>query len=495
MPDKKCKICGTLVTRFIKSKQQYWDWCSNRCMGRDPEILKRKQQTSLEKYGYSHAMHDPRVLDRMKQQFIENWGVDNPSKSQIVKDRIRAKFQEVYGVDNVSLDPAVIDRIRKSAVERYQNRKASILCKRRQTLMESRGVSSNKHLHMSPESISKYNDLEWLRHQHFDLQKTCHQIATELGVSDTVILHRLKLAEIQPTRWSWSESEKQLRAFIETHYSGKILINDRKLIYPRELDIVIPDLRLAVEFNGVFWHSEQRGKTRHYHVSKTRQCEEQGYQLIHIYDTEWSDPRTRPIIESRLLHLLGRSTRIAARKCQIVCLDKKQASDFVNQNHLQSWCGCKCAYGLVFGDQLVAVITLGQSRFNHKIQWELLRYCALKNHTVVGGMTKLLSKITADLNINELISYADRRWSSAIKNIYSSAGFQLQGVSEPNYKYFQINDSKIILESRNKYQKHRLNELLKKFDPNLSEFENMCINDYFRIWDCGNLVYVWRRNA
>lgn len=493
--EKNCKICGSPVTRFIKSTQQYWDWCSNKCMGRDPEILERKQKTSLEKYGYSHAMQDPETRERIKQQCIEKWGVDNPSKALEVKTRIRKKFQEIYGVDNVSKDPDVIEQLRKKAQDRYQNKKSDILKQRRQTLLKTRGVTSNKHLHISPENIVKYNDLEWIKHQHFTLQKTCHQIATELGVSDTVILHRLKIAGIQPNRWGWSEAEKQLQKFIRTHYNSNILLNDRKIISPRELDIVLPDLKLAIEFNGVFWHSEQRGKTRNYHVSKTQQCEYQGYQLIQIYDTEWSNPITRSVIESRLLHLLGHSTRIAARKCQIVKLNNVQAKDFVNQNHLQGWCGCKYSYGLIHNNQLVAVITIGQSRFNNNIQWELLRYCNLKNHTVVGGMAKLLTKASTDLNINEIISYADRRWSTSLKNVYSSTGFQLQGISTPNYKYFQINDSEIMLESRNKYQKHKLNKLLEKFDPDLSEFENMSINNYFRIWDCGNLVYIWRRNA
>lgn len=488
-------MCGNPVTRFIKSTRQYWDWCSNKCMGQDPVILEKKQKTSLEKYGFTHVMKNPATRELLKQQCMDKWGVDNPSKAQLVKDRIRNKFQELYGVDNVSKDPAVIEQIRQKALDRYQTEKSDILAQRRQTLLKTRGVSSNKHFHISPENIAKYNDLDWIKDQHFGLHKTCHQIAAELGVSDTVILHRLKLAGIQPNRWGWSEAEKQLQNFIKMHYSGNVRFNDRTIVAPRELDIVLPDLKLAIEFNGVFWHSEQRGKPRNYHVSKTEDCEKQGYHLIQIYDTEWADPIHRSIIESRLLHLLGYSNRIAARKCQIVCLDKPQAKEFVDQNHLQGWCGCKHAYGLIYQKQIVAVITLGKSRFNKKIQWELLRYCTLKKHTVIGGLTKLLSSVTTDLNIDELVSYADRRWSSLNNNMYSTSNFQLNTISDPNYKYFQIKKSQIVLESRNKYQKHRLSSLLNNFDPDLSEFENMSINDYFRIWDSGNLVYTWRKNA
>ena len=491
---KQCKICGQPVTKFVKSTQQYWDWCSNSCMGQDPEILARKQKTSLEKFGYTHAMKSSQTREKLKQHYIEKYGVDNPSKSAAVKEKIRQTFQEKYGVDNVSKDPEMIKKLQQLAKHRYQNQKSEILDKRRQTLMNSHGVNSNKHFHISPQNIVKYNDLAWIKHQHFDLKKSCHQIATELGVSDTVILHRLKLANIQPNRWSSSESEKQLLDFVKAHYAGEILTNNRKIIQPLELDIVLPELRLALEFNGVFWHSEQRGKSRDYHVTKTQACEQQGIHLIQIYDTEWSNPLTRAIVESKILHLLGQSTRIPARKCRVETLTKTQAKLFLDQNHIQAACMCKHSYGLIHNEQLVAVLTLGQSRFNRQYQWELLRYCALKNHTVIGGMAKLLKAATQDLNISELISYADRRWSSQLSNIYSSTGFQLSSISKPNYKYFQINKTEIKLQSRNKYQKHKLKDLLENFDPALSEFENMSIHDYFRIWDCGNLVYTWRKN-
>ena len=43
------------------------------------------------------------------------------------------------------------------------------------------------------------------------------------------------------------------------HFCKQIFNNlieyDRALIKPYELDIVIPDLNLAIEFNGVYYHS------------------------------------------------------------------------------------------------------------------------------------------------------------------------------------------------------------------------------------------------
>lgn len=50
-----------------------------------------------------------------------------------------------------------------------------------------------------------------------------------------------------------------------------------------------------------------------------------------------------------------------------------------------------------------------------------------------------------------------------------------------------------LLESRIKYQKHKLLKLLKAFSPSLTEWENMKNNGYDRIWDCGNDVWIWNK--
>jgi hypothetical protein len=51
------------------------------------------------------------------------------------------------------------------------------------------------------------------------------------------------------------------------------------------------------------------------------------------------------------------------------------------------------------------------------------------------------------------------------------------------------------MESRNKFQKHKLIDKLEHFDPSISEYENMTNNGYYRIWDCGNNIYVYKRKT
>ena len=55
------------------------------------------------------------------------------------------------------------------------------------------------------------------------------------------------------------------------------------------MDIVIPELQLAIEFNGSYWHSTEAGVIPGYHLMKTERCEQLGYRLIHIWEDEWND--------------------------------------------------------------------------------------------------------------------------------------------------------------------------------------------------------------
>ena len=74
-------------------------------------------------------------------------------------------------------------------------------------------------------------------------------------------------------------------------------------------------------------------------------------------------------------------------------------------------------------------------------------------------------------------------------------GFPYRGESEPNYYYFKLTGvNSLKLYSRNNFQKHKLKNIddIKDFyDNNLSESDIMFNAGYRRIYDSGNLVYVW----
>lgn len=93
---------------------------------------------------------------------------------------------------------------------------------------------------------------------------------------------------------------------------------------------------------------------------------------------------------------------------------------------------------------------------------------------------------TKNYNPQKIVSYADRRWTYSKTNLYDKLGFVKIDDGIPNYWYIDNTWERI---HRFNFRKNVLNEKLQNFDENLTEWENMQINGYDRIWDCGHLKY------
>lgn len=279
-----------------------------------------------------------------------------------------------------------------------------------------------------------------------------------------------------------SKPEIEIQEFIQSIYDGQIILNDRNVIAPYELDIYLPDKNVAIEFDGLYWHSDKI-KPKDYHINKTNLCREKGIQLFHIFENEWQDETKRAIWKSVIKNKLGfADNRIYARKCRIVEVNNREANAFCEHNHLQGECISSIRLGLEYEGKLVSLMTFGKARFSKDYDYELIRFCSLLNTVVIGGASKLLSYFRKHY-IGSIISYANLRWSDG--NLYETLGFKFIRQSEPNYFYFRGSEFK----SRVAFQKHRLKDRLELFDSDKTEYENMIDNGYNRIYDCGNLVY------
>ena len=116
--------------------------------------------------------------------------------------------------------------------------------------------------------------------------------------------------------WKYGKKQGEVFDFVRSVYSGKIIQNDRSVISPMELDLVIPEQSLAIEFNGTYWHSNLDDKK--YHLKKTKLCEDAGYQLFHIFENEWTDSTKQTIWKSMIsIRLCLNKTKIGAIKCEI----------------------------------------------------------------------------------------------------------------------------------------------------------------------------------
>lgn len=191
-----------------------------------------------------------------------------------------------------------------------------------------------------------------------------------------------------------------------------------------ELDVSVPDAKFAIDFNGLYWHSELVQKNKSQHNVKSRIALKHGIRLFHVFEDEWRDKRD--IVKSMVMHRLSMSpTRIFARKCSITILDSKDARDFFAASHIDSHTRCTIAFGLVKDGELVAALSL-RKPFHKKWhnRFEVARFATKLNVSVIGALGKLTARAkewAREQGAVGLLTYADTRFGGA--ECYGNSGW------------------------------------------------------------------------
>jgi protein-arginine kinase activator protein McsA len=281
-----------------------------------------------------------------------------------------------------------------------------------------------------------------------------------------------------------SKPELEIAEFVRT-LGFEVSNGDRQLIAPMELDIVVEAANLAVEYHGLYYHSE-KFIDRNYHLDKLKLCEAKGIDLIQVFEDEWDDPSKREIVKSIIASRLGSAPRkIFARKTKTVKVTAKEARDFLNANHIQGFAASAAYYGLRLPDgELVSLMLLTPPRKGitvSKVEYdlELVRFASLKNTSVVGGFSKLLKEAGG----KKVVTYCDRRLFNA--KGYEAVGFKKVRFNPPEYYYTKSRSGRL---SRLGYQKKYLADKLEAFDPEKTEHQNMLDNGYYRVYGCGTVT-------
>ena len=456
-----CPVCHVKPLKFAgKTRGYYMTGCSKECSRKNPDVKEQTKQRNLIKYGY-----------------------ESPNSSPDVKAKKEASFLRNHGVTNPSYMPEVIEKRKKTSLKNNGTECAlSLKSVRKQRQIVSLTDSYNNYILKNAYDEPMFTLEEYL--QRTDEKqllkfrcKKCHRIFETWHHDGS----HSRCPYCYKNGKSFSEVEIQefLKSLCENY-----IIHEHIKIFPLELDIYIPSKKLAIEFDGLYWHSDDKLDDPQYHLNKTERCEEKGIQLIHIFENEWL--YKQDIVKSRLKNLLGIYDAIVfARKCEVREVTSKESKIFQEANHIQGAVNAKVHLGLYYGNELISLMTFGKCRFNKNYEWELLRFCNKLGYHVPGAAGKLLKHFEKTYNPMSLISYADRRWS--IGKLYEALGFTLDHASAPNYWYWNRSGNFL---SRLKCQKHKLQNILDKFDPLKTELENMLENKYHRIFDCGNLVYT-----
>ncbi len=444
--NNKCKICNN-TTSFDGFDKGFKTYCSLSCANKDQDLRLKTQETNMKKYGSKTPAQSPQIKEKMKSIINSRTPSERTKINNKRKDTCLAK----YGVEHTS------------QTDKWKLTNNDLIKTKYEKITGDTLVSFDTDYR---KFICKDCNTEYEAHRHLISFRQKHNLVFCTNCN------KLNSTDIL---------QNEITNFIKT-FNILTDISSRKIISPLELDIFMPSKNIAIEFNGLHWHSEEYVENN-YHYNKTEECENLGIQLIHVYEDDWL--YKQDIVKSRLKSLLGISDRkIFARKCELKDLDSKTSKEFLDENHIQGGGpNSKYRYGLYFSDELVAVMTFGQSRFE-KNKMELHRFANKLNTNVIGGASRLF-KHFLNLNISkEIISYADRSWSQG--KLYKTLGFKLIGKTKPNYSY-------IIGKTREDRFKYRKSELVKQgFDKDKTEVSIMNGRKYYRIFDSGSLKFEYK---
>lgn len=492
-PETCEKTCPTCLKNFtiayvLRNRRTY---CSKQCSNNSPEIIEKKklaqQNTFQQKYGM-HPMKTEKTKDNLRKSIKQKYGVDWISSSGGWYEKVKKNNLIKYGVEHYNNS----EQSKKTCIERYGVDNPT----KSKIIIDNISETKRKNHYEYLKNFSKTNNLEMLfsyenySGYHFsNIYKFKCCKCNYIFENSVYNLNSLFCEKCDPDKKKTLEN-----SFFEflSSLTPSLLITrrDRTILYGKELDFYLPEKKIAFELNGLYWHSENgTGILENYHLNKTKGCIAHGVRLIHIFENEWRDKQelVKSIIKTILK--LQVTNIFYARSCEIKEVPIKEKNEFLNFNHLQQEDKSTIKLGLYSDNKLISLMTFrNKSRFDTTVEWELSRFCNLKDTIVVGGASKLFSYFIKTYSPKSIVSYSDRRYFSG--DLYHILGFSFVANTPPSYHYITPDYKNTV--NRMNFQKHLLSKKLKTFNSELTEWDNMKNNGWDRIWDCGNGKWIWK---
>jgi len=244
--------------------------------------------------------------------------------------------------------------------------------------------------------------------------------------------------------------------------------------------------KVAVEFNGLFWHSEKCGKTKWYHYNKWKECAEQGIKLYTIFEDEWNFARDKVIRFIFNNHFPDSCEIYRASKTQFTEVDKNVARDFINAHHIQGGINLniKKAYGLYKDNELLSVMSFAPHHRRHNVV-TMNRFCTKDKVRIHGGASKLI-KNASQLIGQDIVTWSDNRWSTG--NAYLNSGWEKDGIVPVDY--YWVDDRCSRRYSKQSRKKSATGQPVEMTEKQYNESLG-----WTRIWDCGKIRWIYKKES
>lgn len=435
------------------------------------------KQAKFEKF--KDESYKREVLTKVSNTYKARTGFDHNFKNpQEVKRYVKIKRDKHNG--NYFSE----NTLNSIVVKRYEKYDKDDLVKRAiQTKIKKYGSVSMK-VYNFPENIKNilYNKDNFITFiQTLDNEdKTRYKIAEKLNVSYSFIcdlIQKYNISYLLPYLANKSYLEQEVLQFLKTITNVEILNNTREIIHPYELDLYLPEYKVAIECNGSYWHSSKY-LDKNYHYNKSKICEEKGIRLIHIFEYEWNNDRQQSILKNIIKNALNiNENKIYARKCNIKIINKTaELREFFDKNNIQGFRPGKFSICLEYNNEIIMSYIFGHCFFGKgKYECEVIRGATKLGYTVVGGASKIWKYFIYNYNYNNCVYYVDYNYFNGNSLPYLNLKYI---TTNPSYKNFWVNDCKVT-----------------NRDPiNHNKIKQAYANgECYPIYNAGSKVYVWNR--
>lgn len=438
----------------------YSNYCSYKCANNCQETRQKIKNTNLLKLGVECPFQSKSCMDIAKQTNLQLYGVDNVSKSAIIKEKKKEKALLIYGVENVFQSEEIKIRIKeihkkKLGVENPQQsndiRKRTSITRKTQTFEKYKGSEN-------------FSAVEFL----FDINVFINNKSFTFKCKECNCIIIGKIRSAQPPKCkkcnpivyrTKSHYEDDITEFIKTFYSGCIL-NNTKELNGKEIDIFLPDLKIGIEFNGVYWHSERAGTDSNYHLNKSLIAEQKGIQLFHIFEDDWND--NEDSIKSQIKSLIGvYDTIIDGYSCTIKTINENDVVQFLDENSLD-YTNSILSIGIFYNNCLIQILIKDCNN--------VIEFHSKRNFKILHGEQILFSHlITIDNTKFILLQNIDHENICSI--LYSELGFKHIDIIKPELFY--------------------LTQFGRIHENDIMHYPNVDINKSNKIWNCGKNKYLY----
>jgi hypothetical protein len=461
----KCVSCGGDIKFRNRLDKPYGEFCSLSCINNDKgEMAKRQKKTFQKKYGVDFYPEHKGFIDKQKKTKLERYGDEKYNNVEKGKETKKKR----YGNENYNNQ----DQNKKTCLHRYG--------------VDNYSKSNNYQNQLTKEFKEKYPEVNITEVDKYFVKMSCDKCGVDTEITKQLIYERYKrdydvCIKCNPIgQMSRSGIEKEVCKFLRELGVG---YKTNPSVGGKEVDILLTKYNIGIEVDGLYWHNELF-KSQNYHLDKTVVCEENGVELLHLFEDEWI--HKKEIFKSILRYRVGKvENKIYARKCVVREVISKKGKEFMVDNHIQGSVNSSVRLGLYHKDELVSLMTFSKGRVimgGKKDEYELNRFCNKINTNVIGAASKLLKHFEKTYSPERIISYSDIRLFGG--GMYESLGFSRDGQSKPNYWYimgthryhrFNFRKGKLITEG---------------FDKSKTEKQIMMDRKIYRIYDCGNVRWV-----